>query len=192
MKEKALPEKEKSFSFYLLYSIGSIFINLLCVPLHEAGHAIIYMFQGYKVAFHFTKADPISGKETVLGSTGGVTVNILLALLFLFLFIKYKNILFYMFIAGNTLCSRVIGSIVAIFFMGRALEDETFFGKSVHINPVLIQAVILVITASIFVIATRMLMIQNTKRYSKYIIISTLIACIISLAVIAPLDARGL
>ncbi len=190
MKEKALPEEEKSFSFYLFYFVTSIVINLLCVPLHEAGHAIIYLFQGYKVSFHFTKADPFNGIETVLGGSGGLTFNILFALLFLLLFIKYKNILFYMVIIGNTLFSRVI-VIVFTIFIGRTFEDETFVGKSLNINPFFIEVFILVVLAIIFIIATRALIKQNTKKHSKYILLLTIIACIISLVVVAPLDAKG-
>ncbi len=191
MKEKAIPEKEKGFFFYLIYSIASIIINLSCVSLHEGGHALIYLFQGYKVSFHFTKANPINGVETVLGAAGGVTLNIIFALLFCFLFIKYNNIVFYMVIAGNTLFSRVIIGMLMI-FRGQAFEDETLIGKSVNINPLIIEVFILVVLASIFIIATRRLIVENSKRHSKYIIYLTIIACIISLAVVAPLDAKGI
>ncbi len=191
MKEKALPEGERSFFFYLLYFIASIVINLSCVSIHESGHALIYLFQGYKVSFHFTKADPINGIETVLGAAGGLTFNIFFALLFCVLFTKYKNIVFYMVIAGNTLFSRIIIGMPMI-FSGKAFEDETVIGKSVNINPLIIEVFIWVALASIFIVATRMLIIQNSKKHSKYILFLTIIACIISLVVVAPLDAKGI
>ncbi len=191
MNEEVLPEEEKSFFFYSLYFIGSIVINLACVSLHEGGHALIYLFQGYKVSFHFTKADPINGIETVLGAAGGLTINIVFALLFCLLFTKYKNIVFYMVIAGNTLFSRVIVGVPMI-SRGRAFEDESLIGNSVNINPLFIEVFIWVVLASIFIIATRTLIIQNSKRHSKYIILLTIIACVISLVVVAPLDAKGI
>ncbi len=190
MEKEAIPEVEKGFLFYSLYFIGSVVINLLCVSLHEVGHAIVYLLQGYKVAFHFTKADPIDGTETVLGASAGLAVNILFALFFLFLLVKYKSIVFYTIIAANTLFSRLIIGILMM-LRGGAFEDETFIGTSIGMSPLLLEVLVLVLLAGIFVIATRTLIIQHSKKYSKYIIILTIIACIVSLAVVAPLDAKG-
>ena len=191
MKENELSEEKKSFSYYLVYFITSIFINLLCVPLHESGHAVIYLFQGYEVSFHFTKADPANGIKTFLGVSGGLAFNIILALLFLYLFIKYKNILFYMLIVGNTLFIRIIGIIVT-FIIGKPLKDESLIGNYININPFVIETFILIVFAVIFIIATKELLNQNTKKHSKYIILLTIISCIISLAILAPLDAKGI
>lgn len=185
-----MKEKESGL-FYLVFVLVSILINLLSVSLHESGHAIIYLIQGYRVSFHYTKADPINGVETVLGAAGGVSFNLVFAVLFLILFIKHKNIIFYSAIAANTLFSRIVPGVVFL-LIGKAPKDETFIGNSLNINPLFIEIFIIILLTGIFILATRTLIISKPKRHPLFLILLTLIACILSFAITIPLDSKGI
>ena len=67
----------KKYNFAVKFILMSVIINILSVTLHESGHAFIYVLQGYNVYFHFAHADPISGVNTLLGSSGGLIFTIL-------------------------------------------------------------------------------------------------------------------
>lgn len=80
-----MSDKRLGLRFFLFYFVIALAINLISVPLHELGHAVVYMAQGYEVVFHLTSADPIGGPSTVLGAAGGVIANLIFGALFLLL-----------------------------------------------------------------------------------------------------------
>jgi len=61
--------KTDKFVYYFKYFVVATILNITFVPIHEVGHALIYILEGYKVSFHFTKADPISGIQTLFGAS---------------------------------------------------------------------------------------------------------------------------
>jgi hypothetical protein len=185
-----MASKTDKFIYYIKYFIVTTIFNIAFVPIHEMGHALIYILEGYKVSFHFTKADPTSGIQTLLGASGGILVNALFACIFLLLFYRYKNITFYAGVISNTLFTRIIMDILKL-PKGIIPEDETFIANSLHSSPLLVAAVVMIVLTTIFILATTIL-IKSLKSKSKLVLALSFLACIIGLFVVTFLESAGL
>ena len=175
----------------LKYLFIAIAINLITVLLHEIGHAFIYWLQGYSMDFHLTSVEAINGTETILGAAGGILLNIIIASLFLFLFIRYKSIYLFSVVAANTLFVRIIVYILGL-LRGIAPTDETFIGDAMSVNPVIIAILGLIIMTSIFISGVKVLIRANKKDYSKLILVMTFISSIVSLFILISLEKKGI
>jgi len=175
--------------FAIKFIVLSILINLFSVPLHELGHAIIYTLQGYKVDFHLTQADPLSGDLTLLGSSGGIIFNLLIGGIFLILFLKYEKIYLYMVIIANTFFPRIL---LYILRFGRALKDESVIAAFLNVKPIFIVIVVVTSMLLLFVPATKKLFEIYDRKNAKFILLYTLISSVLSLFILITLESKGL
>lgn len=167
--------------------LGATIFNIVFVPIHEMGHALIYILEGYEVSFHFTKADPVSGIQTLFGASGGLLVNILFACLFLILFYKHKNIIYFAGVISNTLFTRIILDIIKL-PKGIIPEDETFIANSLNISPFLVAVAVMIVLTIILIVATTTL-IRSLKDKSKLVLVLSFLSCIVGLFVVTFIES---
>jgi hypothetical protein len=165
----------------------SIFFNFLSVLLHEFGHAIVYLIQGYQVEYHFTKMDPVNGIQTLVGASGGILSNAIFSIVALVLFLRFGTMVFYLLVAANTLFCRVLVGVLFI-LSGKTLADEAYIGTCLSMSPALVQTIVVAALFAVFACSTIALFLKRGKKYSLGALGTILLSDLLSLVVLIYMD----
>lgn len=172
---------------HLRFFMLIILICISAVILHEIGHAIIYTMQGFNVDFNLTKANPVSGEITLLGSMGGLLSNLIIAIIFLFLYKQYKKILFFVVVFAHTWFSRLFLYLLKL-PRGYYPTDEMIIARHFNLHPLIICSIILILFSLILYKAFKILLDIYSKNNLYKILIYSFSASLLSMFVIIPLE----
>ena len=175
----------RAFFYYIRIFVASLALNILFIPYHEMGHAILYWFQGIDVEIHFTQVVLNPDQLTFLGESGGILFNLIAAVASLWLLNHLNNIYLFLVISANTFFPRIL---LWILHLGRPLNDERMIGEILEIHPNLVGFVVFMCLSAVLIFAIKIILANYGRRYTFIVGSVILISSIASLLVLSIIE----